>query len=630
MAARDFFPSFRKRSPWMYVFLFFSVVLYVVIGVESFRDVSSSKSITTGVKDAFAEATGHKVLYAKEATASRLMDIYSVMFPEENNPIPIDRNIKYKVELTHEPGSGDPSDELTLSAGEGSSGSFAYSYDAGTKTITLCGKKAKKNVSLLIKNPKGDLLQTLTFDVGYSQLKPNHSVALRYEDKNAANGDAFPANSVVFIEDTITESYVSAFLDNGYRQMAEYNNAAYGAPWFRDAFNLSFTELDLRKLLPCFASTFESTSPYLEIDNVNHLIHILPDCPGGTYTIRDYEGKEYSFKVEGKATLTTSEITPTLRYYDDEEGWIPFSGDTLLRPNKQAIAVGLDFAGSKPNYPVATFAPVGDEPTFCIPNYVSRGRRSLNTYYFMYRPSTPKVFTFAANSPLYDSSLWPDVSFQVELFLPYVSALHVKVDGAEVYDGTELTIASASTHRFEVSYELNNGTIQPAYPISMKTPDSSINLQNIDEGIVDVTFTSDGKKELAVYGSNFTVNLTFNVGRITIFNTPSELYHFARKILGHALVYFFLGASVSGFFFYAFDKRRLAKFWPLYSLGLGIPSVFMSELIQAGLPERVFAMTDVGYNAIGYALGIVLALGIAALIHLHRRRKAAKEGPIVS
>ena len=101
-------------------------------------------------------------------------------------------------------------------------------------------------------------------------------------------------------------------------------------------------------------------------------------------------------------------------------------------------------------------------------------------------------------------------------------------------------------------------------------------------------------------------------------------FRFVSKFMGHLSLFAILALFSLNLFRFVPVRRRLWRFC-LYSL-TALPLALLTELIQFYIPNRTFALRDVGIDMLGFYLGTLLTLGIVSLAHLcilwiNRKRK---------
>lgn len=211
--------------------------------------------------------------------------------------------------------------------------------------------------------------------------------------------------------------------------------------------------------------------------------------------------------------------------------------------------------------------------------------------------------------------------YNVTLTNPPLSDISLNITGAslenDIYQiemGGVITVSITNipSNVYNATFTITSSNEKVATVINQG---NSLFIKTLDEGDIVITITCN---------ENNTIAKTFNVhvikrGKINNDNRD-DFYAFVRKSWGHFLLF-----AVSGVFttlaIYQFLYNK--KWWLSLSIsiGAGILTAAVSELIQYFVPGRTGAISDVAVDSIGYLLAVLVFAIVIFVISIIKNHK---------
>ena len=213
--------------------------------------------------------------------------------------------------------------------------------------------------------------------------------------------------------------------------------------------------------------------------------------------------------------------------------------------------------------------------------------------------------------------------YNVTLTNPPLSDISLNITGATLVEDTyqlemggviTVSITNIPSNVYNATFTITSSNEKVATVINQG---NSFFVKTLDEGNITITITCN---------ENNTITKSFNIyvikrGKINDDNR-TDFYAFIRKSWGHFLLF-----AVSGVFTtLAIYQFLCYKKWWLslsISIGAGVLTASVSELIQYFVPGRTGAISDVAVDSIGY-LSAVLVFALVAFIASCAKNKKYK------
>ena len=150
--------------------------------------------------------------------------------------------------------------------------------------------------------------------------------------------------------------------------------------------------------------------------------------------------------------------------------------------------------------------------------------------------------------------------------------------------------------------------------LSITRKDRTVTLTPKGIGKCTVTMViDDGDEQLS---EAFTVSVRRDYNVLALIAKSG--FRFVAKFMGHLSLFAVLALFSLNLFRFVTERRRIWRFC-LYSL-TALPLALLTELIQLCIPNRTFALCDVGIDMLGFYLGTLFIVSLVALVRLLVRR----------